>query len=87
MSGYVSTGLVSLTAQMFDGVHMWSMGWMALWWIFVVVVAVALVWYLLSGRWRMSPRTESPVDILKGRYARGEIDKETYENMLQDLRK
>lgn len=67
---------------------MMGMGWMWLWWILIIAGTVALAWYLLSGARRGNPRgEESPVDILKRRYARGEIDAETYEKTLNDLRK
>lgn len=55
--------------------------------VLALVAAVALIAWLLghSGR---GPRRqgETPLDILKKRYARGEIDRETFERMRNDLR-
>jgi len=66
--------------------HGWGMGWAMLWWwAFWLLVVVAATWLLLkrSGR----PDGESPESILKRRYARGEIDRQEYEQRLSDLRK
>jgi len=54
------------------------MGWMAIWWVLGTVLIAALVWALLkSTRGPASGPSESPEDILKRRYAKGEIDRET----------
>lgn len=50
----------------------------------IVVVAILLVRFL-AGSWQVRPSSESvapgqtPLDILKERYARGEIDREEFE--------
>ncbi len=65
----------------------WHMGFM---WLFWIVVIVAVVWALargISGRTQMGERQDSPEQILKRRYASGEIDKEEYERRLSDLRR
>jgi putative membrane protein len=64
-------------------------GWMWIWGIVLLGLVVAAVIGLTSiGRAGASREpTESPDQILKRRYARGEIDRETYERMLEDLRK
>ncbi len=71
-------------APMMDGG--WSMGWMIFWWALAAVLAIAVVWALLA-RWGRRPDERSPEQVLKERYARGEIDRETYERMLEDLRR
>lgn len=64
----------------------WGIGMMLMMLVFWGIIIVALV---LGIRWLISqdrePRTDSPLDILKRRYARGEIDKEEYEAKKQDL--
>lgn len=60
---------------MYDGMF-WGMHFM--WWIFFIVV---LVWLFTARHTLFRPpsRTDSPLDILKQRFARGEINKEEYE--------
>lgn len=70
------------------GPHMWEGGWHG--WFFgpimmIVFFAVAVVAVVLLVRWLggpghgHSPAGKTPLDILKERFARGEIDKEEFE--------
>ncbi len=61
------------------------MGWMAIWWILGLALAAAVVWALLSSIRSRSGGRESPEEILRRRYAEGEIDRDTYQRMLADL--
>lgn len=65
------------------------MGWMALWWLIGIALVVLLVWALARGLpfGQSGGAGESPEQIVKRRYAKGEIDRETYERMLEDLKK
>ena len=65
----------------------WPMGWMGFWWILVAIVIAVGAWYALSATRQGGSKGESPEVLLKRRYASGEIDRETYEGMLADLRK
>lgn len=61
---------------------------MWLWWAIGIGVIVAIVWLLA----RTSSSTggnagQSAEEILKRRYAKGEIDKDEYNRRLEDLRK
>ena len=56
---------------------------MVLFWVFVIVGVVYLVRWLMGQG--IAGRPESSLDILKKRYARGEINKQEFEEMRQDL--
>jgi putative membrane protein len=69
--------------------NMGSMGWwMALWWLAAIVVLVLVV-RLVAGSLASpgSRADESPEQILKRRYAKGEIEREEYQRRLEDLRR
>ncbi len=56
----------------------------------VVVASVLLVWWLVTQSQKQDPLKKSkddnqPLEILKKRYARGEITKEQFEDMKKDL--
>jgi len=61
-------------------------GFMWVFWIAVVVGIIFLVkWIIEQGRQSAQSTDSNPLDILKRRYARGEIDKEEYERKWKDL--
>jgi len=66
----------------------WGMGWGMpffglFFWILFIVGIVALVRLIL--RKKADDVQDSPLNILKKRYARGDIDLKTYEHMKKDL--
>jgi uncharacterized membrane protein len=64
------------------------MGLMAIWWILGFAVLAALAWaFLRVNRGGGASVRESPEQILKRRYAGGEIDRETYQRMVADVRR
>ncbi len=66
----------------------WGMHFMGpLFWIFIIVGVVLLVRWLMGSANTDSKNhaQESALEILNKRYARGEIDRETYERMKKDL--
>ncbi len=70
----------------------YGMGWfgpifMAVFWVAVIVGIIFLVrWAAVSGRFREQGKSEeSALDILKKRYARGEITKDEFEEMKKDI--
>ena len=69
--------------------NMGSMGWwMVLWWLVAIVVLVLVVRLVTGSRGGPGSRAdESPEQILKRRYAKGEIDREEYQRRLEDLRR
>ncbi len=79
------------------GMMGWGMGYgggwlwtilMVVFWIAVIVGIVLLIrWLILSTKTTTTHQRqeESALDILKKRYARGEIDKEEFEQRKKDL--
>lgn len=70
--------------------HEWMGGGMWFGWFFWIIVIVLVIWLVInqSNRSRQNyepPRQETAIDILKKRYAKGEISKEQFEQMMKDL--
>jgi putative membrane protein len=71
----------------------WGMGWfgmifMMIFWVLVIVALVFLIKWLIqttSSRKASEQTGSGAIDILKERYARGEIDKAEFESKKKDL--
>ncbi|MCR4275392.1 MAG: SHOCT domain-containing protein [Candidatus Wolfebacteria bacterium] len=69
------------------------LGWifMVLWWVIVIAVIVWVIRAIFGrGRrnyWQEWHGEKGPLEILKERYAKGEIDKSEYEEKKKDLEK
>jgi putative membrane protein len=58
-------------------------------WIFWILIILALIWFVAfaTRRGGISPGSEkSAQEILKERYARGEIDRDEFEQKQKDLK-
>ena len=68
----------------------WGMGFgfifMLLFWGLAILGIVALIrWLITQSSSNRSSRDKSPLEIVQERYARGEIDREEYEQKKRDL--
>ena len=71
--------------MMGNGIGMgFGVGFMWLFWILLIIVIVWIVKAAVGSSTSSEPR-KSAIDILKERYARGEIDKEEFEQKRNDL--
>ncbi len=65
------------------------MGGMGYGWFFWIIIVVIAIWGILQFTNRNQPynnqTAETPLDILKKRYAKGEITKEQFEEMKRNL--
>jgi putative membrane protein len=58
--------------------------WMIVWWAIIIAAVIALVRWLSRG-YSACRRDQSALDILKERYAKGEITKTQFEAMKKDI--
>ncbi len=74
---------------MFWGNYGWGMGFgwvfMVLFWVLVILGIIYLIQLIARGS--KKENAETALDILKKRYARGEITKEEFEKIKDDLTK
>lgn len=68
----------------------WGGGWYGmllgpLFMVLAVVAVIVLVRWLVAPSSSHQPHAETPLDILKARFARGEIDKQDYEDRRRTL--
>ena len=76
--------------MMNNGQGGWMMGGMGLlfilFWAVIIAAAVLIVrWLTMRNDQGKTLQLESPLDILKKRYAKGEIDSETFQKMQQEM--
>lgn len=66
----------------------WMGGGMWLFWIILIAVVVLLAKVMAGNGSGSTPqRHDSPLEMLKARYARGEIDEEEFERRKSELNK
>ncbi len=75
---------------MWDHMGYYGWGWgmgigMLLFWALLIAAVVLLVRYTAGGGGVDCGREKSALDILKERYARGEIEREEFEQKKRDL--
>jgi putative membrane protein len=71
--------------HMMDGWGGFGITFMIIFWILVVALVVTLIWFLVQKGSSKNASGESALDILKKRYARGEIDDEKYQHIIKRI--
>ena len=68
--------------------HFLGGGWMMIfWWILIIAVILIVIRMIAKSSMKQSgSQDESPLEILKRRYSKGEITKEEYEEGKNDLK-
>lgn len=72
--------------------HMMGYGWYGggVMWLILIVVAVVIIYFVLNlgknGKILDDSTGESAMDILKKRYAKGEITKEDFDRLKKDIK-
>jgi len=73
------------------GWHMMNWGHMnygyggVIMWIILLALIAIVVYFLVSGKKLIKKDDETPLEILRKRYAKGEISRQEYEKMKKDL--
>lgn len=63
----------------------WSV-FIMLFWFIVLIVGIFLVLHLFKSHEASTNQKDAPIDIVKERYAKGEITKEQFEQLKKDLK-
>ncbi len=72
--------------MMDDWGHMtWGYGGVFMWLILLVLVGVVIFFVMRGDKWIKRGGEESALEILKKRYARGEITREEYDKMKKEI--
>ncbi len=66
----------------------WGWGWTAMWavWVFILALIVFAIWRVAANS-RPAPGRDPAEEVLRMRYARGEVNAEEFDRMLSDLRR
>lgn len=65
--------------------HFFGGGMMILWMILIIALIVLVVRAIMNSGAGQKQNHETPMEILKRRYAKGEIDKEEFEERKKEL--
>ena len=68
-----------------SGGHIMGFGYKGIFFCFLHIILLGVIIYLVVQNSRLKKQTEPPLDILKMRYAKGEITKNEFESIKKGL--
>jgi putative membrane protein len=84
--------ILSVSACYYPGGHMMDWGHMdygyggVIMWIILILIIGVIAYFVIKGQKSILKKDEeTPLDILKKRYAKGEISKQEFEKMKKDI--
>ncbi len=63
----------------------WGGGFMMIFWWTLIIISIVALGKWIFNRGTTPTKEESPLEILKRRYAKGEITKEEFDNLKKDI--
>jgi putative membrane protein len=64
------------------------MGFMGMWWLWLIIIAIVVILFYVVNSFRTGVsdiQNETPLDLLKKRFVKGEINKLEFEEKKKDL--
>jgi len=65
--------------------HMISFGYRGIFSCLIFIVLISVIIYLVLKNSKLKKQKETPLDLLKRRYAKGEITKDEFDSIKKDL--
>ncbi len=85
VGGMMSGGMMNMMMGNYPAYYNYNSFWNVLWLIFLIGVIVLIIWFIYKFTSK-GKKSETPIDILQKRYAKGEIIKKQLEEMKKELK-
>ena len=86
VGGMMGGGMMNMMMGNYPAYYGYNNFWNVLWMVFLIG-AIALIVWLIYKFTKKGKESETPINILQKRYAKGEINKKQFEEMKKGLRK